>query len=289
MSDIVVLRRRHRRHFTTLDNDLIRDSRLSWKATGLLVYLLSLSDTYKLHISRLSAQKLDGREATMSAIRELQRAGYVTIEQSRGAEGRFGTTVWTIDDSAFSATGDTARPPSTENPFTVEPRTAGPDPGIPTLRNTNTERTSLRTTSTTDSSNLNVEIAYPRSLTDDERDAVWSVVHDLHPRDAQAVVDELAGAMAISGRITGSPIEYANGIARKARAGEFVPRLAVRVARDRAAAAERAAVKRDDQHKRSERRAPTEQTRELLKKTAALLHISAPRYHGGLGAEQRDD
>ncbi|WP_201315196.1 hypothetical protein [Dyella sp. EPa41] len=276
MSDIVVLRRRHKRHFTTLDNDLIRDSRLSWKATGLLVYLLSLSETYKLHISRLSKQKLDGRDSTMSAIHELQRAGYVTIEQSRGCEGRYGTTVWTIDDSACSRAGSSDFPPSTENPFTAEPRTVEPEPETPSLRNTNTERTSQRTTSSTDASNLDVEIAYPRSLTNDERDAVWSVVHDLHPRDAQAVVDELAGAMAIPGRIAGSPIEYANGIARKARAGEFVPRLAVRVARDRAAAAEREAAKRNDQHKRGEQRAPTEQTRELLKKTAALLHISAP-------------
>ncbi|WP_199099893.1 hypothetical protein [Dyella sp. ASV21] len=276
MSDIVVLRRRHRRHFTTLDNDLIRDSRLSWKATGLLVYLLSLSDTYKLHISRLSTQKLDGRDATMSAIRELQRAGYVTIEQSRGSEGRFGTTIWTIDDSAFNTAGDTTLPPSTGNPVTGEPRTVEPDPGIPTLRNTNTERTSLRTTTSTDASNPEGPVIYPRSLTSEERCAIWDVLHDLDPMDAQAVVDELAGAMAIPGRITGSPIEYASGIARKARAGEFVPRLGVRVAGERASSAAREAARLADLRRRGERRAPTEHTRALLRETAALLRISAP-------------
>lgn len=276
MSDIVVLRRRHRRHFTTLDNDLIRDSRLSWKATGLLVYLLSLSDAYKLHISRLSTQKLDGREATMSAIRELQRAGYVTIEQSRGTEGRFGTTVWTIDDSAFSTAGDVADPPSTENPFTGEPRTVEPDPGIPPLRSTNTERTSLRTTTSSDSAVQDESVAYPRALTSDECDAIRRELHGLNFRDAQAVVDELAGAMAIPGRITGSPIEYASGIARKARAGQFVPRLAVRVAKDRASAAERDIAKRENARRRGDRGAPTERTRALLRETAALLHIPVP-------------
>lgn len=41
MSDTVILRRKVTSNFTVLDNAIIQDKRLSWKALGLLVRLLS--------------------------------------------------------------------------------------------------------------------------------------------------------------------------------------------------------------------------------------------------------
>jgi hypothetical protein len=79
MTDTVIIKRKVKRDFTTLPNDLIRDSRLSWGALGLLVYILSLPDDFKLRLVHLSKQKACGRDATRARAKELEEAGYLFI------------------------------------------------------------------------------------------------------------------------------------------------------------------------------------------------------------------
>lgn len=103
MSELIVVRRSRPQNFTVLDNAALRDRNLSWKAMGLFVFLSSCSSSYRLTIHRLAEQSADGRESTMSAVRELQRCGYLEIERLRGAGGRFVSTTWIIKDPADRA------------------------------------------------------------------------------------------------------------------------------------------------------------------------------------------
>jgi len=57
--------------------DVLRDSRLSWKETGLLCYLLSLPDNWTLYIHELINHKQDGIKATRSGIKKLVTLGYL--------------------------------------------------------------------------------------------------------------------------------------------------------------------------------------------------------------------
>lgn len=77
MEDTAIIRRRVRSNFTTLNNELIRDRRISWKALGILVFVLSLPDNWKLRLSHLSKEKEvgSGRDATRAGLRELEQAG----------------------------------------------------------------------------------------------------------------------------------------------------------------------------------------------------------------------
>lgn len=72
MTDTVIIRRKVRRDFTALSNDLIRDPRLSWGGLGLLVYVLHLPDNFRLRLSHLSKQKASGRDATRARVKELE-------------------------------------------------------------------------------------------------------------------------------------------------------------------------------------------------------------------------
>lgn len=103
MSELIVVRRSRPQNFTVLDNAVLRDRNLSWKAKGLFGFLSSCSSSYRLTIRRLSEQAGDGRESTMSAVRELQRCGYLQIERLRGTGGRFVSTTWIIKDPADRA------------------------------------------------------------------------------------------------------------------------------------------------------------------------------------------
>jgi predicted transcriptional regulator len=85
------IRRQNRtRNFTTVDNTGINDTRLSWKAKGLLVYLLSKPDDWQVYVSQLKTASKDGRDSTANGLEELVKFGYVKKEEKRAENGQFG-------------------------------------------------------------------------------------------------------------------------------------------------------------------------------------------------------
>jgi hypothetical protein len=76
--------------FTIMANDTIRDSTLSYKARGLLLYLLSLPDDWTVsseHLARVSDR--DGRDAVRTGLAELEAAGYLKRWRHQDAAGRW--------------------------------------------------------------------------------------------------------------------------------------------------------------------------------------------------------
>jgi len=73
----MIIRVHRRRSYTVVENDAIRNPKLSWKATGLLVYLLSLPDNWEAKGSDLVNRKTDGKASVYSALQELEDAGYI--------------------------------------------------------------------------------------------------------------------------------------------------------------------------------------------------------------------
>lgn len=69
--------------YTMILNDSIRDSSLSWKARGILCYLLSLPDDWQLYMEELESHATDGETALRSGIEELERGGYISKRQLR--------------------------------------------------------------------------------------------------------------------------------------------------------------------------------------------------------------
>lgn len=106
-------------HFTQVPNDWLRDSRLTFKARGLLSLVMSHTQGWSLSINSLAAQNQEGKDAIRSAILELESCGYLSRSQTN-LGGRFGETVWTTHDPADL--------PLTENPTTENPMTVNPTP-----------------------------------------------------------------------------------------------------------------------------------------------------------------
>lgn len=74
--------------FTRVANDVIEDPRLSFKALGLLVYILSKPDHWEVSREHLATTHPDGLSAVRSGLRELREAGYITTETVTEAPGR---------------------------------------------------------------------------------------------------------------------------------------------------------------------------------------------------------
>lgn len=114
--------------FTPILNDTIRDAKMSFRATGLLIYLLSLPPNWKASQSHISTVKTEGRDAVVSAWNELRDLGYLHKRTVRDA-GRIVATEWHVFETPthnFSEQSPFPDFPETVKPETVLPKTVNP-------------------------------------------------------------------------------------------------------------------------------------------------------------------
>ncbi len=144
MAETTFVRVKHDRDFSMVNNTFIRDTTLSWKAKGVLVYLLSLPDDWSVYLSELQKHATDGRDSLRSALSELIEHGYLVRNQKRNEDGKFGAISYDIIESP------SAGKPQSENPKAVKPFAENPkllstnntkDLLIPNTNNTNRGRT----------------------------------------------------------------------------------------------------------------------------------------------------
>lgn len=75
MSGRIINKRRN--NYTVIPNEIIKAKDLSWKAKGLMCYLLSLSEDWEVYKKDLANRSLDGYESMLSGWKELEDLGYI--------------------------------------------------------------------------------------------------------------------------------------------------------------------------------------------------------------------
>lgn len=109
--------------FARVDRRILSDPRLSWKAKGILAYLLGHSNDWQVRVTDIIKRSTDGRDAVYSAMKELREIGYAELAQIRKG-GKFIGKEWTVSDSPNTGFPDTENP-NTENPDTTKNRKKG--------------------------------------------------------------------------------------------------------------------------------------------------------------------
>ena len=77
------------KNYTVMSNYHLRDKNLSYKAKGLLSFMLSLPDDWDYSINGLVAISKEGVKAIRNILQELQRYGYLVIEKKQNEIGQF--------------------------------------------------------------------------------------------------------------------------------------------------------------------------------------------------------
>jgi hypothetical protein len=142
----VIIRASPRRSYTVISNVPLNDDRLSWEARGLLAWLLSKPDRWKVIVAAIKNRGPAGRDKIDRILSELEEHGYLVRNQRHGKDGRFSyeVTIYeepprreTKDDGAknSSAGGDS---PAEEPPLAVQPQAE--KPGLDDRHLVNTER-----------------------------------------------------------------------------------------------------------------------------------------------------
>jgi hypothetical protein len=85
---IIIHRSVHTQNYVVVANALARDTRLSFRARGLLVMLLSLPPDWHVTADMLAEDNPDSREGIRKAMTELRALGYVELITERGQDGR---------------------------------------------------------------------------------------------------------------------------------------------------------------------------------------------------------
>lgn len=155
---MAVYRVERTRDYTVMCNYHLKDTSLSLKAKGLLSMMLSLPDEWNYNTRGLAAICKEGVDAISTAIRELEKAGYIIRRQLRGSNGRITDTEYIIyerpqDQGPPAPEPDPPEPeapdltsPYPENPYVVEPDMAEPRSETTAELNINTSSTKKENT-----------------------------------------------------------------------------------------------------------------------------------------------
>ena len=99
-------------NYTTVSNIPLQCKDLSWKAKGLLMYLMTLPSSWEIRLSDLENRSTDGRDSTNAGIKELLEKRYLSRIEVR-ENGKFLGYDYTVSD--------TPDQPSSQSPERVFP------------------------------------------------------------------------------------------------------------------------------------------------------------------------
>lgn len=84
----IIRAKRESKSFALVDKNFINDKRLSYKAKGILIYIFSKPDDWKVVIRDLINNAADGKASIYAGLKELERYGYYVKEPVRDEDGR---------------------------------------------------------------------------------------------------------------------------------------------------------------------------------------------------------
>ena len=134
--------------FVMIDKELLELPALSWKAKGLLAYLLSRPDDWEVWLNDLVKRSIDGEHATKSGLRELERTGYLTRHRQRGKNGQFAGYLILVHEIPVPPEDRTVRQicPQGEKPLVDNPLVDNPQVENHLVTNTDLTNTDLTNT-----------------------------------------------------------------------------------------------------------------------------------------------
>ena len=86
--------------FSRVSKSMLDDEHLSWRAKGVLSYLLGKPAGWKLRATDLMNKSKDGSRAVRAALKELRAAGYAELRPVRSG-GRIIEWCWKVSDTAI--------------------------------------------------------------------------------------------------------------------------------------------------------------------------------------------
>ncbi len=101
--------------WTVIDNRTLNDQTLSYRARGVLAFVLSKPDNWRTTAAGLARMAPEGRDAVRTALTELETVGYLERRKTRDTAGRWQTETVVYDRPCAQHWGQPDSP-APENP-----------------------------------------------------------------------------------------------------------------------------------------------------------------------------
>lgn len=157
-------------HYAVIRNSVLRDSRLSYRARGVLCALLSRPDNWTVRAEQLAAEAQEGRDAVRTALRELRDYGYIRLEKLRLDDGTL-FTEQVVYDEPFT---EDLVAPGTGNQRSVNQRSVFQAPIEVTVRSKEKKELTLSATQSLDISFDAFWSHYPRKVGKGQAKKAWA-------------------------------------------------------------------------------------------------------------------
>ncbi len=131
---MAVFRIEKNRDYTVMSNHHLRNRSLSLKAKGLLSMILSLPEEWNYTTRGLASICKEGTDSIGTALKELERAGYIVRNRIRDSKGKIMDVEYVIYETPHEPEPDTDMPHEDE-PDTDDPCLENPDMDFPCLEN----------------------------------------------------------------------------------------------------------------------------------------------------------
>lgn len=102
------IRHNKKNNFTMIDNTIVKDDTLTWKARGIFAYLWAMPDDWDFYMNEVAKHSRDGRVALQSGIKELEEHGYLRRTMEHGKDGKMTAMYWELSDTAEYRKADNA-------------------------------------------------------------------------------------------------------------------------------------------------------------------------------------
>lgn len=112
-------------NFTVVSNDILMNNYMSMKATCLLMKMLGKPDNWDYTINGMKTFCVEGRDAIRSALKELEKFGFLERRKVRDSRGRYTDIEYIIYEEPISHSPRSAHPES-ENPSLDNPPSENP-------------------------------------------------------------------------------------------------------------------------------------------------------------------
>lgn len=127
---MAVFRVEKTKDFTLMSNHHLKNKNLTLKAKGLLSLMLSLPDTWDYTLKGLAAICYEGVDAIRTAVKELEKEGYIVRRQIRSEKGQIKDVEYTIYERPCQMEPEWENPilekPMADKPTLEEPMTENP-------------------------------------------------------------------------------------------------------------------------------------------------------------------
>ena len=153
---MAVFRIEKTQNYTVMSNHHLRNAALSLKAKGLLSQILSLPENWDYTLAGLSHINREKIDAIREAVRELEKAGYITRSRVRDDKGRLQGADYIIHELPQ---GKPEPPPQGGEPKTPENKGLSPTLDFPTLDNPTLDKPTLENPTLENPTQLNKEKA----------------------------------------------------------------------------------------------------------------------------------